>query len=190
MLCYLIIQGFSGGHLLQQAARFIEHIASVPVLVVLTLLSVLFPAVLFPAHGIGDIKSLDLYFSYSPDQVYQHLAALGVEGRNAGIHMALTTDMAFPVVYSMALSVMLALVLRKLFPPASRLRYLCLFPFLIVLADWCENAGLAMVMRTFPDRSDAIVLAASTFTSLKWALIMLTLLVTVTLWAACIIRGR
>jgi len=190
MPCYHIIQGFSGGHLLQQAARFIERIASVPVLVALTLLSVLFPAVLFPAQGIGDIKPLDLYFSYSPDQVYQHLAALGVEGRSASIHMALTTDMVFPVVYAMALSVMLALVLRKLLPPASRFRYLCLFPFMIVLADWCENAGLAMVMRTFPEQTDAIVLAASTFTSLKWILIILTLLGTVTPWAARIIRGR
>jgi len=193
MLCYLIIQGYSGGHLLQQVARFFERIASVPLLVVLTLFSALFPAVLFPAHGIGNIKPLDLYFSYSPDQVYQHLAALGTKGRSTSVSMALTTDMVFPVVYSMALSVVLVLVLRKLLPPERRLRYLCLFPFLIILADWCENVSLSMVMRTYPGRTDTIVIFASTFTSLKWMLIILTLLmllVAVIFWGARVIRHR
>lgn len=193
MLCHLKIQGFSGGHLLQQVARFFERIASVPLLVVLTLFSALFPAVLFPAHGIGDIKPLDLYFSYSPDQVYQQLAALGTKGRSASVSMALTTDMIFPVVYAMALSVVLVLVLRKLLPPASPLRYLYLFPLLIVLADWCENVSLSMVMHTYPERADTIVIFASTFTSLKWMLIitaLLVLLVTVTLWVARVIRDR
>lgn len=191
MLRPLIVQRFSGGHLLQQAARFIERIASVPGLVVLSLLAVLFPAVLFPAHGIGDFKPLDLYFSYSPDQVYQQLAALGAGGRSAYARMALTTDMVFPVIYAAALSIMLMLVLRKLLPATSRFRYLCLFPFLIVIADWCENLGLAMVMRAFPERADAMVRSASTFTSLKWMLVVFTvlmLLTSVVIWAARVIR--
>lgn len=188
-----VTQGFSGGSLLQQITRFVERIASVPVLVVLVLLALLFPVVLFPAHGIGDLRPLDLYFFYSPDQVHEHLAALGAEGRGAYISMALTSDLVFPVVYSMALSVALMLVLRKLLPPISRFRYLCLFPFLIVMADWCENLGLAMVTRAFPEQVDAIVHAASSFTSLKWMLIAVTvlmLLVAVTFWLARGIRGR
>lgn len=159
----------------------------------LTLLSVLFPAVLFPAHGVGDIKLLDLHFSYSPDQVYEHLAALGVEGRSAHTGMALISDLAFPVIYSLALSVMLMLVLCQLFPPASRFRYLCIFPFLIVISDWCENLSLAWVTRTFPERADPIVNLASSLTSLKWSLIVLTLLMllaAVTFWAVSDIRGR
>ena len=191
MMCSLMTQGFSGVPLLQQPARFVERMASVPVLVVLMLLSVLFPAVLFPVHGIGDIKPLDLYFSYSPGQVYEHLAALGAEGRSAYTCMALTSELAFPVIYAMALSMALMLVLRKLLPPANR--YLCLFPFLIVIADWSENLSLAMVTRAFPERADAIVRSASCFTSLKWVLIALTvlmLLTAVTFWIARYIRGR
>ena len=63
----------------------------------LVLLSMFFPAVLFPAHGAGDIRPLDLYFSYSPGQAYEYLVALGVEGRSAYIGMALTSDLVFPV---------------------------------------------------------------------------------------------
>jgi hypothetical protein len=176
MMRYPVTQGFFGGPLLQQATRFVDRIASVPVLVVLTLLAVLFPLVLFPAHGVGDLRPLDLYFFYSPDQVYAHLAALGAAGRSAYIGMALTSDMVFPVIYSMALSVTFMLVLRKLLPPASRFRYLCLFPFLTAIADGCENLGLAVATRAFPERADAMVRCASSFTSLKWTLLAVTVL--------------
>lgn len=157
------------------------------------LLSIFFPAVLFPAHGAGDIRPLDLYFSYSPDQAYEYLVALGEDGRSAYIGMALTSDMVFPVVYAMALSVAFMLVLRKLHLPSGRLRYLCMFPFMIVIADWCENLGLAMVTRAFPERADVLVLSASVFTSLKWvfiALAILMLLAAVTCWVARVMRGK
>ena len=162
-------------------------------LVVLTLVSVLFPVVLFPLHGIGDIKLLDLYFSYNADQVYNHLAALGAEGRSSYARMALTSDLAFPVSYSLTLSIALMLVLRKLFPSVSRFRYLCLFPFLIVIIDWCENLSLAFVTRAFPVRTDAIISSASFFTSLKWSLVVLTvllLLATAAFWAVVVVRNR
>ncbi|MGB5605052.1 MAG: hypothetical protein WBN51_00925, partial [Gammaproteobacteria bacterium] len=57
--------------------RIIDRIATVRVLVLLILLTALFPAVLFPAAGIGNDKPLDLYFSYSPDQVYGYIGGLG-----------------------------------------------------------------------------------------------------------------
>ncbi|NOQ15063.1 MAG: hypothetical protein GQ583_11375 [Methyloprofundus sp.] len=162
--------------MLQKLARFIKRISSVPVLVALILISVLFPALLFPAHGLGDIRLLDLYFSYSPEQVYENLARLGEEGRSAYTCMALTSDLVFPVIYSLALSVALMLTLKKLFPPTSRFLFLCLFPFLIVIADWCENLSLAFVTRVFPEPADLVVSSASFFTSLKWSLVVLTLL--------------
>lgn len=179
--------------MLQQSARFIECISSIPLLLALTLVSILFPAILFPVYGIGDIKLLDLHFSYSPDQVYEHLTALGEEGRSAYTRMALTSDLAFPVIYSLALSVALMLVLQKLFPPASRFRYLCLFPFLIIIIDWCENLSLAFVTCSFPETVDWVVNSASFFTSLKWTLVVLTvlmLLTAVTIRIVSGIRGR
>ena len=171
-------QQFSERSLVQHPVWFLERTASIPVLALLVLLSILFPAVLFPTLGTGDIKPLDLYFSYSPDQAYEYLAALGAEGRSAYTRMLLTSDLAFPVIYSMALSVALMLVLRKPFPPANM--YLCLFPFMIVIADWFENLSIVMVTRKFPERADAIASYASSFTSLKWTLIVLTLLILLT----------
>ena len=182
-------QRFPEPLLLQRPVQFIESIASVPVLIVLAFLSALFPAVIFPAHGVGNARLLDLHFAYSPDQAYQHLAALGPAGRSAYSYMALTSDLIFPVMYSLALSVAIMLVLRKLLPPASRLRQLCLLPFLVVIADWCENLSLSMVTRAFPERADGIVGFASAATSLKWLLIASTLLVLLALVAFWIAKG-
>lgn len=50
--------------LLQQSARFIEHTSSISLLMLLVLLSILFPVLLFPSHGIGHVKPLDRHFSY------------------------------------------------------------------------------------------------------------------------------
>ena len=146
---------------------------------------------LFPLHGLEDIKPLDLYFSYSPDQVYTYLATLGAQGRENYTRMLLTSDMAFPVIYSMALSTALLLVLRKLLPPANV--WLCLFPFMIVIADWFENLSLVIIMRKFPQQADNIVACASAFTSMKWLLVILTLcilLAAMACWAARGIRLR
>ena len=180
MISRLMKQRLFGGLLLKQASRFIERISSIPVLLALTFVTILFPVVLFPAYGIGDIKLLDLHFSYSSIQVYEHLVALGGEGRSAYIYLVLTSDLAFPVIYSLALSVALMLVLQKLLPTDSRFRNLCLFPFLIVIIDWCENLSLAYVTYIFPESVDWLVSFASFFTSLKWTLVVLTLLMLLT----------
>ena len=166
---------------LQKLAEMIDRIATVRVLVILTLLSVLFPVVLFPAAGIGDDKPLDLYFSYSPDQAYEYLGGLRAKGRSAYARMELTTDLLFPVVYSLALTVVLVMAARRVLPPQdSRLQFLCFFPLLIVVADWCENLSLVVVIHAYPDRVDAIVTAASLFTSFKWTFLVLVVITLVT----------
>ena len=179
--------------LLKKSARLIERNSSIPLLVLLVLLSLLFPAVLFPSHGIGRIKPLDLHFSYSPDRVYEHLTMLGPDGRTAYTGWALTSDLAFPVIYSLTLSVALMLVLRELSLPASRLRYRSLLPFLTVILDWCENLSLVWATYVFPERVDSIASLASSFTSLKWILIVSTVLilsVAVSFWTVVGLRGR
>jgi hypothetical protein len=182
-----------GSSMLNKLTGHIERIATIRVLVLLTLLSVLFPVFLFPDAGIGGDTPLDLYMSYSPVQVYEYLDGLGASGRSAYARMELTTDLLFPVVYSLALTVALVMAARKVLPPDSRLRYLCFFPWLIMIADWCENLSLAAVIHAYPDQLDMVVTAASLFTSIKWGFLTLTvimLLVAAALSVAMRFRGR
>ena len=161
--------------LLQQLARSVDRLASVPALLILVLLAALFPFVLFPAHGIGEMVPLDLQFSYGSARVNDHLAALGAEGRRAYSSMLMTSDMVFPLVYATALSIALMLVLCR--GLAAGGNSLCLFPYLIVMADWGENLCLAAAVRGFPGQADALARYASACTSLKWVLLAATLLV-------------
>jgi hypothetical protein len=69
------------------------------------------------------------------------------------------------------------LALRKALPATSR--YLGMLPFLIVIADWFENLSLVMVARAFPERTDTLVIFASFATSMKWTLILVTILILV-----------
>jgi hypothetical protein len=179
--------------MLQKLTGLIDRFATIRVLVVLTLLSALFPAVLFPAAGIGGDRPLDLYFSYSPGQVYDYLDRLGEKGRSAYARMELTTDLLFPVIYSLALTVALVMVTRRVLPAGNRLQYLRFFPLLIVIADWFENLGLAAVIHVYPGQRDTIITAASLFTSLKWVFLTMTvmmLLVAGTLVVAMRFRSR
>jgi len=158
----------------------IERLATVRVLVLLVLLAALFPAVLFPAAGIGEGRPLDLYFSYSPGQVYRYLDGLGAKGRMAYARTELTTDLLFPVVYSLALTVALVIAARSIRPASSRLQQLRFFPMLIVIADWGENLSLARVIHAYPDQPDALVAMASLFTSIKWTSLALVVMMLVT----------
>jgi hypothetical protein len=179
--------------MLQKLTRLVGSIASPRVLVLLILLATLCPVVLFPAAGIGDSRPLDLYFSYSPDQAHEYLGELGAKGRGAYAEMGLTTDLLFPVVYSLALIVALMMAARSVLPADSRLQYLCFFPVLVVIADWGENLSLAIVIRAFPDRVDVVATAASLFTSLKWTFLMLVVMTLVTAVALVVtrqLRGR
>lgn len=132
---------------------------------------------IFPLHGVGDFRLLDLYFAYGPDQVYENLSMLGADGRSRYRQMALTSDLLFPISYSLALSIAMMLIFRRLLPPDSPIRHLCLFPFLTVAVDWCENLCLAYITHSYPEQPGTLIHLASTFTSLKWMLVITGILI-------------
>jgi hypothetical protein len=59
---------------------------------------------------------------------------------------------------------------------------------MIVIADWFENLSLVMIMRKFPEQSDTIVALASTFTSIKWVLVILTVFILLAAMAYSVAR--
>lgn len=161
---------------LNKSFRFLEHITSLPAVLVLAFVSVLFPLLLFPMYGPGNMELLDLHFSYNSELAYRYLEEIGEKGRNTYLSFALSCDLIFPVFYSLTLSMALLLIVRRLPQTNCIFRYICLFPSFIVVADWFENLNLACVIHAFPKRLDSIAGFASFFTSLKWLLIILTVI--------------
>jgi hypothetical protein len=92
-------------------------------------------------------------------------------------------DRVFPLVYASALSMLLMLVLCRRLSTASR--YLCVAPHLVIVDGWGENLSPATASGAYPDALDGLIRIVSVFTSLKWTLLALTLLL---LFAAIPVR--
>lgn len=160
---------------LTRFSRFLERITSARRLAALLLVLPALPLWIMPATGPGQVEFLDLRLSYSPEEVHRLLESLGAEGRAAYARMALTSDLIFPLLYSLALSMAFTLLSGSLFPGESRLQHLRLLPLAALLADVAENLAIAGLIYSFPELPVTLVRWASTFTGLKWASVVLNL---------------
>lgn len=149
----------------------IDRLASLRVLGMCFLLTLLFPLLIFPWMGFGDEQPMDRSWSYSARQVYAYLDALGAAGRSEYLRWALSADLVFPVIYSFMLFLALTLACRRTTGCRGWIRKGRYLPLLIIVADWSENVSLAVVAYRYPERLDVMAQAASLFTTTKWMLI-------------------
>ncbi len=155
--------------------------ATLPILLVLAVLAALFYFVFFPAllarqPTLQQTGALDAHLSYTPQQAYQALEAYGPSGRAQYSRAILLLDIIFPVIYTLLLSLLIARGLVHAFPASPRIQLLALLPFAAVLFDWLENASILVLLASFPRRLDGLAAAAGVFTSLKWIILALSVL--------------
>ena len=124
----------------------------------------------------GGLMLLDMHFSYTPNDAYKLLEALGKAGRQAYLTMHLTLDLVFPVVYSLLFSFSIAWFLKRLLPPDHFLQWIVLIPFIAGLADLIENVNITIMGLTYPTRLDGLVRLSSLMTTLKFGLMPLGVL--------------
>lgn len=112
----------------------------------------------------------DMLPFYTSEKAYDALEGLGSEGRKAYLGFLTTFDMVFPLVYSLALSATLALILRAVFPASAGLRKLILVPLAAGLFDYLENSAIIMMLLNYPSHLKTVASAAGYFTLGKWSL--------------------
>ena len=111
---------------------------------------------------------LDLQFSYSSEKAYNILAKYSDEGLKEYVIAELTVDLIFPIIYALFLSFILFKLTKK--------SILSLFPLLIILSDYAENIGIVTIINYLPHKLPNLVALTSLFTSLKWILIAISIL--------------
>jgi hypothetical protein len=133
-------------------------------LVILAILLV-FNLLIFPAAlaRIGG-KVLDLRIAYSPADAYAALTAYGDAGRHAYILTELTADFVYPLGYAL----FFWLLFRIVAPRAPR--WVARLPFVVLVGDWLENAFILVLLARYPARADAVAMAASVSSTIKWIL--------------------
>jgi hypothetical protein len=117
---------------------------------------------------------LDMLFHYTPDQTGQLIQSYGSEGRAAYIQFTWTYDLAFPLVYGLFFYSILTALIKRSNPTWSLLRRAACLPILTMSADYLENAGITMLLKSYPVLNNTFIRISSCFTSLKWVLLVLT----------------
>ncbi len=130
----------------------------------------------------------DLLLHYSPAQVHAYLAGLGEIGRAATIRAHATLDVAYPLVYSSLLAVMITMLTRTLGLQGRLWRLLALAPFAILAFDLAENAAIIVMATHFPAPMNGLAQAASLMTTLKWTFAALVIGAAIALGLAALFR--
>ena len=168
-----------------------QRLSSARPLAVLTLLYILFPAIVLPpiesqlkgySGGMGPI---DLKFTYTPTEVFQMVAAYGEQGRAYYRMIEMTVDILYPLAYTLFFGALLTAILRRAFPGNSMVQRLALLTPLCFLLDMAENIGIITMLSQFPAQPEAVAQITALFTTAKWvafAAIILTVLVGLVVW--------
>lgn len=179
-----------------QAARPALPWANGKALLILFLVLLPFNIFLFPARSerlralsCQSNPVLDARFGYSPEEAYGVVDALGAEGRRLYAVTQVSLDLAYPALYSLLLSGLLALTLTHGFPGHRRLAWLAFLPFAMALADLAENLSLTAMMLTYPPALTWLARLANLFTLVKWALGIASIVLIVVASAAWLLRA-
>lgn len=115
-----------------------------------------------------DTGLIDFLIYYSPDQLYQMIAAYGKQGRQLYIAVEFSVDFIFSIVLAAFFSSFLIWSDSKLKTHFIKFDYFLILPIISVLANCLENMGIIWLLFNFPTKYFYLAFATSFFTFLKW----------------------
>lgn len=134
---------------------------------------VVFNSLVFPVMGSrvdpsGVYKVFDLFFGYSMPEAVSLLQGIGEKGRTAHFFTTAVADIIYPVIYTFLLSMLIALLIKKLLLSESIYSYFILSPFCVMAFDYLENLSIIIMLASFPDISESMVKTGSFAGIAKW----------------------
>lgn len=153
-------------------------------LVYVFMLTVTIPKTMKFSNG---MKLLDMMpTGYDLNYVSELFSSLGADGRATYLTSQIPVDMVYPILFAFTYCFLLAYFLNKLNKLHSPFSYLCLFPIIAGIADYFENFGIIIMLKSYPDLTENVVKATnafslikSIFTSLFFIVLMVALIILV-----------
>jgi hypothetical protein len=121
-----------------------------------------------------DVRTPDLSFFYTTEDLYQMAEALGEEGRQSYVRSRFTFDLVWPLVYAFFLVTGISWVTRKAFAPGSSWLRANVAPLPALLLDYLENVSTSVVMVRYPAQTAVLDHIATVFTMAKWVFVNLS----------------
>ena len=133
---------------------------------------------------------LDAVPAFSVDEVYARLAGYGEAGRASYVFRNLTVDLLLPL----SMLPFLFLVARRAgagWSAASAFRVLLLaLPFVYVVFDLAENGQVLALLRSYPDRQEAVAAVLPYVTSVKRVASVLAIVVPISILGTRAVRAK
>ncbi len=142
-----------------------------------------FPLLIFPLseklqhHYSGrSVRPLDLEFGFSPKSAFNRVKEYGERGRKLYAISALTVDIAYPVVYSTFLAMLIIFFQKKSHTENKYPFQPAYLPFVAASFDFLENIGIVILLLSYPSKWRRAALFTSAANMIKWSSVALTIL--------------
>lgn len=114
------------------------------------------------------MKLLDMMpTGYDLNDVNELFKSLGEIGRETYLTNQIPVDMIYPLLFGLSYCLLLAYFLKKLNKLNTPFTYLCLLPIIAGVADYLENFGIIVMLKSYPDLSEMAVNITNTFSIIK-----------------------
>ena len=104
---------------------------------------------------------------YSYNQAIELLTTLGVDGRSIYLSVQLPLDFIYPGLFAISYALLIIWAMKRYLSTDSKLFLIAFIPILAGGFDYLENISIIAMLSSFPDISENLVSAASTFTIVK-----------------------
>lgn len=123
-----------------------------------------------------EVQVLDLCLTgYSPSEVIAYLSDYTPEARSFAATFNVIADTAYPIVYTLTLTMVLAWLYKSRMLIHKSWGYLLALPLVMMGVDFLENVHIVAMLNRFPDIPEKIIRAGSMLTVAKWGLLAVIL---------------
>lgn len=112
---------------------------------------------------------LDLKIIHGPEVTYNTFDAMSAEQQKRYMIGELTSDIIYPVIYTLFLSFSLLLLFKDF-------KTIPLIPYGAFVFDILENLSLVTLLKLYPQQIDWLAWISSIFSTLKWLFVFVSLL--------------
>lgn len=114
------------------------------------------------------MKLLDMMpMGYDLNYVNDLFNSLGELGRGFYLTKQIPVDMIYPLLFGLTYSLLLTYFLKKLNILNTTIIYLCFIPIIAGIADYCENFGIIIMLKSYPELEEIAVKTTSSFSLIK-----------------------
>ena len=134
-------------------------------IVYIFMLTVTIPKTMGFSNG---MKLLDMMpTGYDFNYVNELFSSLGENGRETYLTSQIPVDMIYPLLFGLTYCLLLGYFLKKLTKLNSPYLYLCLLPIIAGIADYLENFGIIIMLKSYPELTQEMVSATRLFSVTK-----------------------